>query len=115
MAIAKNWERRVNIARIPSNISPARRLSVMIQRKQNKDGHFWHTMSRSNVIMVSESYVCCDVELQTDEEQEQTQSNTNKSSPSTTLAATEFFLKQVDCVMPCDPNFLYGFWANNKY
>ena len=87
----------------------------MIQRKQNKDGHFWHTMSRSNVIMVSESYVCCDVELQTDEEQEQTQSNTNKSSPSTTLAATEFFLKQVDCVMPCDPNFLYGFWANNKY
>ena len=77
-------------------------------RNNNKNGHFWHSLRNPGV--TSESYVCCDVELPTTELQEEGQ-----KSDSIVIEASKSYYDEVDCVLSCDPDFLYDCFAENKY
>lgn len=78
-------------------------------RKNNKNGHFWHSLRNPDA--TSESYVCCDVELPNGNELQ----DDGQKSNSLVIEASESYFDEVDCVLSCDPDFLYDCWAENKY
>jgi len=77
-------------------------------RKTNKNGHYFYFM-REGYENTQATYVCCDVELQIEEERRQEQSVFEETG------AVQSFMGEPDCVLFCDPDYIFDCFAKNEY